>query len=213
MRKGRKWHKKRVKGHHAFYLFANFSIGTNMLIYNSKKVNSKKIEEKIKKYEETSNIMGFVCPYCGGKESTYYGNYRRNVIEINEKRVETTIKIKRLKCRECGKTHAVIPTFLIPYKQHTVETVNEVLKEKIVEEKTSREIEESTGVTRQLLRKWLKELEEMKGKLEILFLVFVFKELMKEIKEEKGIIEKYYNEYKEIYMLGRRGAIYILTPT
>lgn len=165
-----------------------------MLIYNSQKVNNKKNGEEIKKYEETNNIMGFVCPHCGGKESTYYGNYRRNVIEINEERVETTIKIKRLKCSECGKTHAVIPTFLIPYKQHTIETVNEILKEKIVEEKTNREIEESTGVTRQLLRKWLKE-------------------LMQKIKEEKGIIEKYYREYKEIYMLKRSGAIYILAPT
>ena len=184
-----------------------------MLIYNSQKVNSKKIEEIIKKYEETNNIMGFVCPHCGGKESTYYGSYRRNVIEINEKRVETTINIKRLKCSGCGKTHAVIPTFLIPYKQHTVETVNEILKEKIVEEKTNREIEETTGVTRQLLRKWIKELEEIKGKLEILFLVFVFKELMKKIKEEEEIIEKYYKEYKEIYMLKRRGVICTLTPT
>lgn len=184
-----------------------------MLIYNSKKVNSKKIEEKIRKYEETNNIMGFVCPHCGGKESTYYGNYRRNVIEINEERVETTINIKRLKCSGCGKTHAVIPTFLIPYKQHTVETVNEILKEKIVDEKTSREIEEETGVTRQLLRKWLKELEEIKGKLEIIFLVFVLEELINKLKEEKGIIEKYYKKYKEIYMLKRRGVICTLAPT
>ena len=64
-----------------------------------------------------------------------------------------------------------------------------------------------------MLRKWIKELEEIKGKLEILFLVFVFKELMKKIKEEEEIIEKYYKEYKEIYMLKRRGVICTLTPT
>lgn len=56
MKKGRKWHKKRVKGHHAFYLFANFSIGTSMIIHNNKKVNNNPIEVDIREYEETNNI-------------------------------------------------------------------------------------------------------------------------------------------------------------
>lgn len=179
-----------------------------MLIYKTVKVNSQKIAEKIKKYEETNNITGIKCPHCGGKEMIYHGSYERNVVEVETKRIETTIKIKRVKCKECKKTHSVIPEFLIPYKQHTLKLINKILKEKITEAKTKKEIEEETGISRQLQRKWEKELMELKGKLEILFLVFVFKELIEKINEEDQLIKKYLERYKEIYMLRRKGIIY-----
>lgn len=187
-----------------------------MVIYNYGKVNTsskEKIKEKIEKYENTNNIMGFFCPHCGCKEMIYYGSYVRNVIEINDERLEMTITIKRVQCCECKKVHAVIPSFLIPYMQHTVETVNEVLKDKIVDRKSTSEVEEETGVSRQLQRKWQLKIENIKGKLETLFLIFVFEKVMLEIRKEEKMIEKYYCEYKEIYMFRRKGTVYNLLPT
>ena len=195
------------------FLFPNLSIGIYMIIYNCSKVNSKNIEKKIKEYENINNITGFCCPCCGSKDAVYYGSYRRNVIDINGQRVETIINIKRLQCSSCKKVHAIIPSFLIPYKQHTIDTINKILVENITEDKSYNEIEEATGVSRQLQKKWKDQFELLKGKLEVLFLVFAFKKLMKNIKSEKNIIERFYSEYKEIYMLNRRRIFYSYVST
>lgn len=184
-----------------------------MIIYNSSKVNNKNITKKIKEYEELNNITGCCCLNCGSKDFLYYGSYQRNIVEIAGERIETVINIKRLQCCKCKKTHAVIPSFLIPYKQHTLNTINEILTEKIVDEKTYNEIEETTGVSRQLQKYWRVQLDSLRGKLEILFLIFAYKKLVKKLSKENNIIEKFFNEYKEVYMLNRSQVFYCYAST
>ena len=103
---------------------------SNMIIHYSTKV--KKFSKKnIYKYEETENFNIKGCPHCGSDDYIRWGNYERNIVYFkNGIKYEETIKIKRIKCNNCNKTHSIIPAFLIPYKVHTLEYIIEVLKKK-----------------------------------------------------------------------------------
>jgi len=73
----------------------------------------------------------YECPNCKFEGRLYnHGSYQRNVItEDNSYR----ITINRVKCPICGKTHALIPDFLIPYFQHSFYTVKKCLELKFLE--------------------------------------------------------------------------------
>lgn len=63
------------------------------------------------------------CNYAGNLHR--HASYYRTVIC---KAITTQVKIQRVICPECRKTHALIPSDLIPYFQHTVETVVRLLE-------------------------------------------------------------------------------------
>ena len=65
--------------------------------------------------------MGLKCS-CGCQEFNIHGVYERNIIDNNE---EYKIKIKRVKCKGCGKTHALLPVFILPYYQTKAEEIIE----------------------------------------------------------------------------------------
>ena len=55
------------------------------------------------------------CPYCGKKGSLgYHGFYTRCLIVCG---ICIIVSIQRLKCSECGHTHALMPSFIIPYEK------------------------------------------------------------------------------------------------
>lgn len=66
------------------------------------------------------------CPNCkfAGKLYTH-GSYERNVITEDN---FYKITIFRVKCPICGKTHALIPDFLIPYFQYSLDTIKKCLE-------------------------------------------------------------------------------------
>lgn len=70
-----------------------------------------------------SSVYG--CKSCGYEGMLHrHGYYSRNVItrySINR------INILRVKCPSCCKTHAVLPSFLIPYYQYSLEFIYECL--------------------------------------------------------------------------------------
>ena len=166
-----------------------------MILQKSIKVNNlEEIQEKINEV----NVIGFECPKCKSHEFNYYGSYKRFLIVlIDEEPVELSVRIKRIRCKGCGKTHAVIPDFIIPYKIYGFKIVNKIMYFKINNIKTNKEIEEEYGVSRQVVRKWEKEIERIKTK------------IITMINDIKNILEiemqKYYKEYSEIYMMRREG--------
>lgn len=65
------------------------------------------------------------CKYCGYEGMLHrHGYYSRNVIT---RHCIKRINILRVKCPSCGKTHAVLPNFLIPYYQYSLEFIFECL--------------------------------------------------------------------------------------
>lgn len=65
------------------------------------------------------------CKFCGYEGMLHrHGYYSRNVIT---KYYIKRIDILRVKCPSCGKTHAVLPSFLIPYYQYSLDFIFECL--------------------------------------------------------------------------------------
>ncbi|GAA0496918.1 hypothetical protein GCM10008986_24850 [Salinibacillus aidingensis] len=73
------------------------------------------------------------CPECHSKDRlSRHGFYwRYGVTGIITQRVP----ICRYRCRNCKKTFSVLPSFFIPYFQHTLETVMDMIHEKLVNNK------------------------------------------------------------------------------
>ena len=72
-----------------------------------------------------SPIYVYGCKFCGYEGMLHrHGYYSRNVITRHCIR---RISILRVRCPSCGKTHAVLPSFLIPYYQYSLEFIFECL--------------------------------------------------------------------------------------
>lgn len=79
------------------------------------------IQRIIKNSEENFYHTITGCSRCGyGGNLHRHGSYQRNIIS---RCITTTIKIQRVICPDCNKTHAIIPSDLIPYFQHTLVTI------------------------------------------------------------------------------------------
>ncbi len=92
-----------------------------MIILNHLKGN-RKFEEKLKKYQNLINYGSLECPHCHSKEYIKWGFYERGVTFIkNGIPYSTIIKIKRIRCKSCNSTHALLPFGITPYKQLTDE--------------------------------------------------------------------------------------------
>ena len=120
-------------------------------LYNLNKINI--VKREIKRYEKECNYGYIECPCCGSDKLISYGSYERNVIVYSE---YFKIKIKRVMCKECGKTHALIPYFLIPYYQHEKTFIYRVCIEKILKETGVCKLSSKVEISRQLLYQWNK---------------------------------------------------------
>jgi predicted RNA-binding Zn-ribbon protein involved in translation (DUF1610 family) len=85
--------------------------------------------ENITKYlnlgKEIYPLPIYGCKSCGYEGLMHrHGYYSRNVIT---KYTIERINILRVKCPFCGKTHAILPGFLIPYYQYSLDFIFECL--------------------------------------------------------------------------------------
>lgn len=65
------------------------------------------------------------CPKCNG-QLKYYDSVRR-IVRTKERRTQW-IKIRRLRCSDCGGLHRELPEFIFPYKQYEAEVIIGVLE-------------------------------------------------------------------------------------
>ena len=120
-------------------------------LYNLNKINI--VKREIKRYEEECNYGYIECPCCGSDKLISYGSYERNVVVYN---TYTKIKIKRVMCKGCGKTHAIIPYFLIPYYQYEKTFIYRVCIEIINKEIGICNLSSKVKISRQVLYQWMK---------------------------------------------------------
>ena len=64
-----------------------------------------------------------ICPNCGGTLKPYDSVKR---ILKTKNGVKKRIKIRRLKCVDCGKIHRELPELILPYKHYDSEIINGV---------------------------------------------------------------------------------------
>ena len=77
-------------------------------------------QEKYNKFIESLNFSSLTCPHpeCGFRgQCTRHAYYKRNIITEYDKKY---IRILRVKCLHCKKTHALLPNWIVPYSQHLV---------------------------------------------------------------------------------------------
>lgn len=73
---------------------------------------------------------------------------------------QETLIIARVKCVDCGKTHAVLPDFIRPYKHYDAEILEMVIEDdeaEIVAEDMEQEVSGST------IRRWLQRYKKQKS--------------------------------------------------
>jgi transposase-like protein len=68
------------------------------------------------------------CPNCGASHHlVYYSDYHRSLTEYNDSIDDQEIVIPRYQCLSCGKTHAILPSPLIPYARYSLDFMCRVL--------------------------------------------------------------------------------------
>lgn len=66
------------------------------------------------------------CPCCGHSGCLIkHGTYTRR-LKVGGKLIE--LRIQRVRCKECGATHAVVPTYIVPYQWEMLKEQVEILR-------------------------------------------------------------------------------------
>lgn len=79
---------------------------------------------------EQSPLFLLVCPYCGAKGTCQKrGSYERDLVTFSDGKPETVrLKIPRVQC-PCGKSHALLPGFIVPYLSYPLPMILPILSD------------------------------------------------------------------------------------
>lgn len=77
-------------------------------------------ENEINIFDEhmkTLNIEVLVCPFCGAKHAlSSFASYKRHLVTYDNNAAQDNILIiPRYICSSCGRTHAILPSVIVPY--------------------------------------------------------------------------------------------------
>ncbi|TYQ16375.1 UNVERIFIED_CONTAM: hypothetical protein Cloal_2908 [Acetivibrio alkalicellulosi] len=102
-----------------------FKLNDNFMIIDFE-ANFNNYEEKIL---NNYKIFNYTCPVCGAKHSlSRHAKYKRYTCILYKNTIcFDTIEILRLKCSSCGKTHAILPSNIIPYCVYSYSCIFTVL--------------------------------------------------------------------------------------
>lgn len=106
-------------------------------------------------YLNVTNFCHLECPNCHSHDFIRWGHYERNVIFFsNDKTIikSTTLKIQRVKCKSCNKTHALLPFGIIPYKQFTDEVISKILLE--LTQDSLDKVSNKYQIDQSIIKKW-----------------------------------------------------------
>jgi predicted RNA-binding Zn-ribbon protein involved in translation (DUF1610 family) len=101
------------------------------------------------------SLVVWYCPVCGAK-MVLHAKYERKV-KTPEAMLIMIITIIRYRCTDCGKTHAILPDFLAPYRRYAM-TVIEAAVTAVVEDRIPLEKapgDQDTATTRRWVRRFL----------------------------------------------------------
>lgn len=94
-----------------------------MIILNPKKSNTN-FKEILKNYNSMSNLPYMECPICNSTQLIKWSSYERNINYIdNNVIMYSVIKIQRVKCKNCGHTHALLPSCIVPYRTSLLDVI------------------------------------------------------------------------------------------
>ncbi len=89
------------------------------------------------------------CPRCGGPTGAWSG-YRRH---LRDAEPLLRIFVPRVRCRQCGRTDAILPWFVSPYRWDTVDVIGQALERSAAGEGVRR-IADALGRPETTVREW-----------------------------------------------------------
>lgn len=82
-------------------------------VHNFNKISQKLYDSSVKKL----NIDSFKCPSCGKHHTfVFYGSYKRSCYASDGRLI--LLRIQRLLCTGCGRTHALLPCSIVPFRRY-----------------------------------------------------------------------------------------------
>lgn len=160
-----------------------------MIILKSKESNYK-LKDLLKKYNEELELLKIECPYCRSHNLIKWGTYKRNIYYKEDGNiVYEEIKIKRIKCKKCKRTHALLIENMIPYKQYLLDVIIAVIKDKKILNKYR--FSEDT------INKWRKQFNKT-------FLPYLKTNLRKEKDLVPYINDHIFEVYKDFYTTNKK---------
>lgn len=106
---------------------------------------------------EQSPLFLLVCPYCGAKGTCRKrGSYERCLVSFPDGKPEALrLKIPRVQC-SCGKSHALLPDFIVPYLTYSLPMILRILSDYFTRRLTIRGICEKYLVSPPLICRFKK---------------------------------------------------------
>lgn len=97
------------------------------------------------------------CPSCHSRGlCRFYASYSRNIIDISNGRViYDRLVVQRVIC-PCGHTHAILPDFIVPYRQYSLPFILKILMLYLSHSMTFDEIHDAYGVSHTVVLAWKK---------------------------------------------------------
>lgn len=122
-------------------------------------VNFNNYDEKILNY---TGFFTYVCPSCGAIHSlTRHAVYERNISFLQKNILfNKKLKILRLKCSSCEKTHAILPNDVIPYCIYSYSFMIKILTVHFLEKESVLSIADNYNISYQLIYSFISKLKQ-----------------------------------------------------
>lgn len=90
-----------------------------MISIKSDSVNLNITQTLYDKLTDAIQLAMIRCPRCNQVGFTVHGYYRRRVKRdyLANHETDNFLTVMRVACSECGRTHAILPDFIVPYSQ------------------------------------------------------------------------------------------------
>ena len=121
-------------------------------------INFNNYNEKILNY---AGFFTYVCPSCGARHSlTRHAVYERNISFLQENiLLNKKLKILRLKCSSCEKTHAILPNDVVPYCIYSYSFMIKTLMAHFIEKESILSISSQYNISFQLIYSFISRLK------------------------------------------------------
>ena len=106
-----------------------------------------------------------VCPSCGSRGNCVpHGSYKRVLIDVEYgKVVYGSVEIKRVRCKSCGHTHALLPDYIVPYAAYSLLFILRVLCAYFLGRETVEQLCRRYEISPSMLYEWKALFREHKG--------------------------------------------------
>lgn len=109
----------------------------------------------IDSYDEIIGIygdLGYICPKCKENRLIRYASYNRSVLSFEGDSLECRmVGILRLRCKNCGSTHAVLTADMVPFWAYSLPCILVVLQAAFRKNGSVTEAGRKTGISYQVI--------------------------------------------------------------